>query len=54
MVRNAGELARLEEELKEHYKEAKNLDYPKGYREAHIRDARKIEKLLGLPPKNLI
>lgn len=52
--RNPSELARLEEELKEHYKEARDLRYPKGYRDEHIRDARKIEKILGKPPKDLV
>ena len=50
--RNPSELQRLTEELKELYREFKNLSYPKGYREALLRDIRKIEDTLGLPHKN--
>lgn len=52
-VRNPSEVARLEEELKFALAEAYDLRFPKKYREACLRDARKIEKLLGLPPKDL-
>lgn len=46
--RNASELARLEEELKFALAEAYDLRFPKKYREKCLRDARKIEKMLGI------
>lgn len=47
--RNPSELARLEEELKELKVDFKNPKYPKGYREAVLRDIRKIEDTLEIP-----
>lgn len=47
--KNPSELARLEEEYKELKQEFKNLSYPKGYREALLRDIRKIEDTLEIP-----
>ena len=48
MVRNASEHVRLEEEYAELCKEFTNLKYPKSYREAILRDIRKIEAQLGI------
>lgn len=49
--RNPSELARLEEELKFALAEAHDERFPKKYREACLRDARKIEKILGIEGK---
>jgi hypothetical protein len=50
--RNPSELARLEEELKFARAEANDLRFPKGYREACLRDVLKLEAALGIEGKN--
>jgi chaperonin cofactor prefoldin len=47
--KNPSEYQRLLEEYSELKKEFKNLMYPKGYREAVLRDIRKIEGSLEIP-----
>ena len=51
MPRNPSELARLEEELKFAKAEANDLRFPKEYREACLRDVRKLEATLGIEGK---
>lgn len=52
--KNPSELQRLTEELQELKKDFKNLSYPKGYREAILRDIRKIEGILDIPEKDWV
>lgn len=52
MPKNPSELARLEEELKFAKAEAYDLRFPKGYREACLRDVRQLEKALGIEGKS--
>jgi chaperonin cofactor prefoldin len=52
--KNPSELQRLTEELSELKKEFKNLSYPKGYREAVLRDIRKIEATLEIPENKCV
>lgn len=52
--RNPSELQRLEEEYAELKKEFRNLSYPKGYREAVLRDIRKIERTLEIPEEKQV
>jgi hypothetical protein len=47
--RNPSELQRLTEELADLKKDYKNLSNPKAYREAVLRDIRKIEDTLEIP-----
>jgi hypothetical protein len=47
--KNPSELQRLNDELSELKKDFKNLMYPKSYREAVLRDIRKIEDTLEIP-----
>lgn len=47
--KNPTELKRLQDELSELKKDLKNLTYPKAYREAVLRDIRKIEDTLETP-----
>lgn len=45
---NPNELARLEQELEFALAQAYDLRFPKSYREEQLRDARKIQKQLGI------
>ena len=49
---NPSELARLEEELRFAEAEAYDLRFPKAYREACLRDVRKLQKALGIEGKD--
>lgn len=50
--RNPSELARLEQELTFFLAKAYDLRFPKSYREEQLREARKIERILGVEGEN--